>query len=324
MIISGLKSVQYSLIRSSLRWSSSSRAPVAPAEFREIANRDSILSEIDVCLGRTKPPSIEYIYVESDFQLFLSSFSGGSASASNPYGHAALRYTLGSHDFTINISGARGKDLLNIMPTQDYIFGCAERTHAMGSDQGGVYLRAMRGFRIEDVPERDVLALHEYFVALQQRHREGTAKYSLLWGNTLPLVNAMSSVEQGNCSYFTSRGMVKSRLFEKPSMWPKILFIKCYLQMSMASHNPAKVHTLFHPSNINIVAYRKEAAQDKDPLANSWIAPTFLFSSQARTFKALERFANAVVVTPARPNDPSLSWRSNVVLQHPFRPFINQ
>ena len=212
--------------------------------------------------------------------------------------------------------------MANMMSPEDYIFGSAWRTSHLGAEQGGIYLRAFRGFRIENLAESAVEALHEYFIELGKRESENLAKYSMILGNTLPFGNRFSRVERGNCSYWTSKGLVAAGIMSEASMWPKILFIKLYFEMVKAQRTNM-LDSPFHPTNVNIVAYRKVATRGHDHLANSWISPSWFWSYQGSIFRPLERFGNCVVQTPACPPNLHTPWKSTATfVPHPFRPFF--
>jgi len=308
-----------------------SLTPNQAAEGEEVENKHTILDEIDQVLGKKSPPALEYIYVESNFKALFSEAIFpfyNSGSAANPYGHSALRYTLkDGSSWVANISGSPNSQLLTLSKANNYIFGRSE-------EQGGVYQRAMRGFRIENVPPEGIEKVHNFFLEVQRREKEGTAKYALVWGNTIPLINKLSSVENGNCSYWVSCGLVKAGVLPTPSMWPKILFVSLYLRFftkNFGKQNFEKSHLMpkafFSPENVKIIAYRKQAAPANDPMADSWISPSFFFSPTGRVFRALERFADVVVSTPLPKNEDGdknekSRFRATIdVVSKPFRPF---
>lgn len=62
-----------------------------------VVNADSVLEDVDRVLRVSSPPAVEYIYVPPRAQYtlrFLGLLGGHSESYANPYGHAAIRYTL--------------------------------------------------------------------------------------------------------------------------------------------------------------------------------------------------------------------------------------
>ena len=126
---------------------------------------------------------------------------------------------------------------MNFLPAEDYLFGDPTRVMPHGSEQGGIYLRAFRSLRVEDWPAERVRKMHEYFSRVQSRGErttnETSASFSLLLG---PLLNLWSSyAERGNCAFWTSRGLIEAGLFKRATIWPKMIFLKLYMQSVRAS-----------------------------------------------------------------------------------------
>lgn len=69
-----------------------------PRKAPVVRNKDTILADVDLALDMTSPPSVEYLYVPPRAQYTIRRiaelFGGHSDSYANPYGHAAIRYTL--------------------------------------------------------------------------------------------------------------------------------------------------------------------------------------------------------------------------------------
>jgi hypothetical protein len=132
-------------------WFGGSPRDFGAPDGSEISNKDSILQEIDEALGVSKPPDIEYIFVEpySDFSL------AGIGIGRNPYGHAALRYTLPSGEqILMNIVGVPGRQMVNFLDPVEYLYGTG--FFEEGAEQRGVYNRTMVSVRIEQVePEKN-------------------------------------------------------------------------------------------------------------------------------------------------------------------------
>ena len=63
----------------------------------EVANKYSILPQIDRALGHHSPPAVEYIFVEP----YLNSSGPLFKVSANPYGHASVRYTLPNGRHTV-------------------------------------------------------------------------------------------------------------------------------------------------------------------------------------------------------------------------------
>jgi hypothetical protein len=178
------------------------------------------------------------------------------------------------------------------------------------------------------------MAMHQYFLQLHERNNSGSAKYSMFLGNTLPFLgnSKQDSCEQGNCSYWTSKGLILARALFNPTMWPKVLFVKLYIEMVRAARGRRGHNPHLHPSNCNIIAYTKAGSyfhqSAHEPSVGSWVSPSWFMSWQSRLFRPLGRFANLVVETPAEP--PSIqesfpkAWAAEVWLNKPFRPFLDK
>jgi hypothetical protein len=252
----------------------------------ELNNKYTLLHEIDVSLGRNKPPAIEYIYVlpYKSFRIFNRNISG------NPYGHACIRYTLRENQYVMNIVGI-GPKMVHFLHPTDYLFS---DDHGEGNEQGGVYQRAFAGFRIEDWPEHKIEDMHDYFVRLDHQNREGTALYA-----TINLIGWLfpNVVERGNCSYWTSKGLVEAGIFERPTIWPKFIFAKMYFAM-------AKKRKDFK------IVYYNTTIQDQYPHLPGWLRPFQRFFG--KIFSNLKRFAN-IVITYSRTDDSVTGIRPKIL-----------
>lgn len=247
--------------------------------FEEIANKATILSEIDHALGVSKPPALEYIYVQPAVAF---RFSRNSASSQNPYGHAAIRYSFRSEDgkgyeqYVMNVVGLATHPLINFLSPEDYLYGDPATP---GSEQGGAYNRAIMGIRIEEWPDDKIKAMHKLFLEIKRRNEhEKTAAFSLL---RFPFLNFLRLFgEKGNCAYWTSKGIVESGLLARPTIWPKYIFIKLFLQ----------VGRVLPPREVNIVQYK--SLKRKQP--KGWLTPIYYLLGQGEFFD-LGTLANAVV-----------------------------
>lgn len=252
--------------------------------FEEIANKATILNEIDHALGVAKPPALEYIYVQPAVAF---RFSRNSASSQNPYGHAAIRYSFRSEDgkgyeqYVMNVVGLATHPLINFLSPEDYLYGDPATP---GSEQGGAYNRAIMGIRIEEWPDDKIKAMHKLFLEVKRRNEhEKTAAFSLL---RFPFLNFLRLFgEKGNCAYWTSKGIVESGLLARPTIWPKYIFIKLFLQ----------VGRVLPPREVNIVQYK--SLKRKQP--KGWLTPIYYLLGQGEFFD-LGTLANAVVkISPA-------------------------
>ena len=144
-----------------------------------IANKDTIFSEIDNCLGQTSPPDIEFLLCDSNITGIATNLFGR-------FGHALVRYTLSNGTQRImNISGVPGTTMVNLVDPTEYMFGT--KGWDSWAEQGGLYTRAYWGLRIERCPSGTIEALNHYYEALvskeniQWEGEEGAtgAKFSL-------------------------------------------------------------------------------------------------------------------------------------------------
>jgi len=151
-----------------------------------ILNSSEILPQLDKQLGRTRPPAVEYLFVEpytltfSFKSFFATLFSNknnnnnhkASDTSYNPYGHAAIRYTISTGEqFVMNIVGNTSKEnyrMVNFMEPEGYLFGDPHIYEALGNEQGGVHLRSIIGIRVEEWPQELIDEMHTYYMQLQR------------------------------------------------------------------------------------------------------------------------------------------------------------
>lgn len=253
----------------------------------ELANKGWVLPEVDRTLGVSRPPALEYIFVRPLSMLKLF----GRGTGTNPYGHAAVRYTLPSGEQKVmNIVGASGRELVNFLKPEDYLYGTG--VFDEGSEQGGVYNRGMVSVRVERLPDEQVLALDRFYEELKGRAETGDAKFSLALSDILNFMAILipgHQAEQGNCARWTSKGLCEAALLSAPSLWPKLVWIKLYEAFKKRD-----------PANVHVVSYRRikhavrTYGRGADPAG--LVAPFRWW--KARTYWDLERFADAVVEVP--------------------------
>jgi hypothetical protein len=269
-------------------WFGGSPRDFGAPDGSEISNKDSILQEIDEALGVSKPPDIEYIFVEpySDFSL------AGIGIGRNPYGHAALRYTLPSGEqILMNIVGVPGRQMVNFLDPVEYLYGTG--FFEEGAEQRGVYNRTMVSVRIEQVEPEKILAMHKYFQELQKKSSESAAEFSLLLSPVFEFLSSwlpFSFPEKGNCAMYTSRGLKKGRISSHVSMWPKAIWVGLFEDYGTKN-----------PENVHVVCYRRVRhacrSYGDDSETISPIAPIFTWGNF--WYLNLERFANIIVEVPA-------------------------
>mmetsp|Transcript_30504 Transcript_30504/g.42083 ORF Transcript_30504/g.42083 Transcript_30504/m.42083 type:complete len:350 (-) Transcript_30504:46-1095(-) len=162
---------------------------------------------------KNKPPAVEYIFVEP--------FGAYGVVSTNPYGHAAVRYTLGGEQKVFNIVGFGGVHMVTFIHPNDYLFGtCGWKE---GNEAGGIYNRTFHGLRIENVHEEKIEIMDAYFRALEQDARSHQATYSMVTGQ---IANFFSGTQyEGNCASWSSKGLVRAGLMGSASSWPKEIWL---------------------------------------------------------------------------------------------------
>lgn len=254
----------------------------------ELANKDSVLGDVDAALGRKGPPALEYIFVKPLATLKLNK---GSGTGTNPYGHAVVRYTLpdGTRK-AMNIVGKKGRQMVNFLSPEDYFYGTG--VFETGSEQGGVYNRSMVSVRVERLPAEQLLALDRYYTELAGRAKSGRAAFKLLVGRVLNLVTRalrLSWPEFGNCALWTSKGLAAAGILEKPTPWPKHILVDLL-----------EKYRALDPDNAHVVSYHRvaHAVQTYGKLAETHglVAPIHILRNIK--YWDLERFADAVVEVP--------------------------
>lgn len=190
----------------------------------EISNKNSILDEIDNAIGCKS--KIEYILVRPTSVIRLPF---GYGLAFNGYGHAALRYRLpNGKDIVMNIEGKKdGRNMVKFYSPEEYFFGLHQDNKA---EQLGIYNRDMITIRVHNVPDEKIVAMHEFFMDLHNRHSLGEAKFNIILG---PLYNSIRKVfpnmaQIGNCARWTSEGLLKAGVTTNLSIWPKSIWINMF------------------------------------------------------------------------------------------------
>ncbi|KAL9649717.1 hypothetical protein ABK040_009532 [Willaertia magna] len=299
---------------------------------KPIDNKETILNDIDNVLGKHKPPAFEYLYIEP--AAFRNPFF--EPSSHNPYGHAAIRYTNpeNGESIVMNIVGRSDKRMVNFLKAEDYIFGDPDCCNVEGNEQGGIYLRTIIGFRFEEWPLLWIENMHNYFKEIQQQELDKDAKYEMLLGpvyNFLRKYNILNVSERGNCSYWTTKGMVKARIFKKPTMWPKFTNVKLYTKVVFNEkrdklHIPDRITNEFYDEeeipyfnrdNFNIVTYRCANEDIVKTQLKGWVRP-FNWLEHA-IFQQMDDMANVVVGVKTREDGSTIAIPNLKEFKH--RPF---
>lgn len=260
----------------------------------EIDNKNTILGEIDELLGMTKPPAIEFIFVEpyASWNLFFIPNVGLSR---NPYGHAAIRYTLpDGTQKVMNIVGFKTEtnEMVNFIPPEEYFFGTGK--FAEGCEQMGVYNRNFVSIRIEDYPAEKIRDLDYYFEKLQRRSHEKRAEYSMVMGPVWNFLREwlpwpLNIAERGNCAMWTSKGLVEADLLRWPNAWPKSIWVDLYETWGGRDRK-----------NVHVVSYRRinqaQLSYGKPLYSPSVVEPLNTLSNLS--YINLEKFADVIVEVP--------------------------
>jgi hypothetical protein len=193
-----------------------------------ISNKDTILDEIDTTIDR-KRPKVEYI-VCLPYTQFKIPFLGWGA-CYNFYGHSAVRYQLPQGDGTykdtiMNVEAKQEPNLNNMLKfydTSDYLF-------EMDTPIGGIYTRSILTVGYDDVPDENILKMHEYYESIHEKSLTGHTQFDIVLG---PIWNIFSRIfpvlsERGNCTKWTSEGLKKADIIDTTHIWPKNLWITMF------------------------------------------------------------------------------------------------
>ena len=178
------------LLRASRRVCAASRLRIASryasSDFGKrnggaIANKASILSDVDDALTGGRPPDLEVLLADH-----LTAIDSPAAEWAHTlflrYGHVSVRYTTSDgRQRVMNIlGGVEGADMVNMVEPSDYLYG----THGWETyaQQGGVYNRDFVGVRVERCAPGAIDALHAYYEALNKRSHieDGGATFQLV------------------------------------------------------------------------------------------------------------------------------------------------
>jgi len=265
--------------------------------YQTIANRHTILPTIAQIANHDNQNCVEYIFTKP-YWLSIFSFLGFTkrVSAINPYGHSSIRYCYKDLisglpiDTVMNVSGQKGTRLVNFIDTDKYLFTDAAIT---GNEQGGVFNRSFISVRISDVPTHKIVQMDAYFKSLDKQQTDGTVGYGMLLHIfTNPIRRLLGLQIKGNCSFWTSKGLIEAGIIKKGSSWPLSLWFKVLVNQMDTNRE-----------NVNIIAYRS-IKYDKEP-TGSLIHPLFpftsilkfRFSNPYKIYWNLDSFAD-IILTP--------------------------
>lgn len=293
----------------------------------ELRNRKEILPRVDAALGRAGPPAIEYILAAavrgSDAVPLPKRFLG------NPCGHAFVAYTLPSSPDCEGIEHIplelRGKRIcmnivnpghaqnpseihvVNFLELEDMLFGIGDTDGACGSEQGGVYNRGFTGLRIEEVADADILAMHHTFMSLAAQGNAGRLSFSITGGQMRGLAQHFLSIGNqvlGNCSVYSSAGLVSAGLIRRPSVFPGRVW-------AMLHENALR---RWGEENVNVVHYREvPGCHKQSPLLACASGELASITGPVATWRYWRRERFAHVTVAAQEGE----WEAEVVSHKP-------
>ena len=207
---------------------------------QEVNNKHAVLSRVDAALGMRSPPALEYIFCEPSPPAQCDSFLKRFLAYSFGHGHAALRYTLpplegagqdaAPRQFLLNITNpaANGGKIVCSLEPAEYFFGTSAAVFG-ASEQYGIYCRSYVTLRFEELAAHQVLALHEYFQALQKRSARGEVVFAPTpfhsWWLQLRYSFDKRQPEPGNCAEWISKGLAKAGVLDRRRMLAKQIFV---------------------------------------------------------------------------------------------------
>ena len=212
----------------------------------------------------------------------------------------------------MNICGQPGRQMTTFLSPKDYLFGDAAAGDQGGSEQGGVRFRNFVGFRIEHIPGSSVHAMDEYFQQLSRAEVAGKVGYSMIG---FVLSNALSRWwgENGNCAYWTSRGLQQAGVLDSHSAFPKVLFTKLFFsELQKRLRTRARKPLRLNPEAHIVFYHAVDDPRNRPP--TGWFSPVYWRSAQSSVFSQLSRFAHAVVRVDA-------DGMAVVSRRRPWRPF---
>lgn len=264
-----------------------------------ISNKDTILKEINVALGKQENdnPSVEYL-ITKPFGLIKLPFGFGSFNY-NWFGHSALRYTTpDGRDIVVNIEAKEwGKNFIQIHDAKEYLFGTNTKT---SGPQRGFYQRDIVGLRVENVDPENIQKMHDYIEKIRTNNEIGNKdkRFNIIFG---PILNQIKSIypnfpEYGNCARWTSSMLLHAGLTTNYFVWPKTIFINMFENYAKTSIKSNK--------NMNVIYYEQPKHIQK--LSYGVITKPILFENSVAPFQSirnyfygdLKHFAKIIISVP--------------------------
>jgi hypothetical protein len=191
------------------------------------------------------------------------------------------------HGLCFNIVGAPGsRRMANFLCAETYFFASGSSAYDLGAEQGGVHERSLVALRL-GVSTEQLEKLHSYYRSVYERENAKDASYALVPG---PFHTAFRRLfgtsEKRNCAGWTSQGLVEAGLLNKPSSFPKLIFIRLFLEHAV--RRPWGVDVLFFKNRSRLPDGRKVAT-------GGFVSPLSWWLS--RKFWRLENLATVVIST---------------------------
>lgn len=252
-----------------------------------ITNKSTILDDIDKALGCTKPPDIEFLFVETFPKITIFGFDIPSL----PFGHAVVRYTYKGEQKIMNIIGYNSKyPMVNFSHPEDYLFG---RDDNLPNPQGGIYNRQFVSVRFEKYDPQKIEWMDNFFSKLAVQDKEGAVEFSF---GLFPIFNVIrdylpfSIAKSGNCSYWASKGLVHAGLLYKPNIWPKSIWIQLFEKEG--AKNQKNMHVVVYKNAKK--SHRTYGSSNNLPV----LRPTTFFNLVHNiAYYDLEQFADVIIKT---------------------------
>jgi hypothetical protein len=268
-----------------------------------VVNRTGTLRAVNEKLSKGNKAFVEYIFTMPSWNIKFSKFH----SAQNPYGHALVRYSNNYQDTIMNISGAKGAQLVNFYDPAKYLF---DSTEDSGNQQGSILKRSFISVRIDGLNQKVIDDLHEYYQRLRKDNMVGDAEFSMfLHVITNKLRPWFHRSLRGNCATWTGNGLVDIGLINKTSHWPLVLWFKLFL------------NGLQRGLDVNVVSY-KSVKFDSEP-RGSLIYPFYWLRHSYERIWDISKFANVVVEPKVEGDQIKLDVRENPVAKQKWQEVYN-
>ena len=197
--------------------------------------------------------------------------------------------------------------MVHFLPLREYLFGTQHWRE--GNPERGAYNRDFILVPIFDRQAVDLARMDAYYRNLQQRAREGTARFDLLtsrlrnwWSSWNPFSVALRALgvkrwrERGNCARWTSEGLRAGGILRRNTIWPPRILVR--LLSGKSPIFPTRMAVVCVP---RIRHARRTSRVNPDiPLRTNpiaWLRQLILLRSESdRRFRDYNALADAVIV----------------------------